>query len=81
MPEGQNTRVTSLEESMRLVFTAQHSFQETESLFRQRDRGFPQIDASIEKSRAQTDAELFRQLDTRIAELLADIRKLRRDRQ
>ncbi len=59
----------------------ERSFQETERLFRQTDRGFPQIDASIENPmQAQMDAERCQQLDARIAELLADIRKLRRNR-
>jgi signal recognition particle GTPase len=58
------------------------SFTETEGLRQQKDRGFPRIDASIENPmQAQMDAERSRQLDARIAELLADIRKLRRNRQ
>ena len=106
MAETPNTRVASLEKSMRRAFIAieaptekekklddalarlaeariatERSFQETERLFRQTDRGFPQSDASIgNRMQAQMDAERRRQLDARIAELLADIRKLRRNR-
>ena len=60
----------------------ERSFQETERLPWQRDRGVPRIDASIgdDPVQAQMDAERPRQLDARIAELLADIRKLRRNR-
>jgi chromosome segregation ATPase len=60
----------------------QQSFQETERLFRRADRHVPRIDASIENPvQAQMDAERSRQLDARIAELLADIRALQRNRQ
>lgn len=56
-------------------------FQETERLRQPKDRGFPRTDASIEDPlQARMDAGRSRQLDARIAELLADIRKLPRNR-
>jgi hypothetical protein len=95
MAEMPDTRATSLEESMRRTFAAiesltehekkldealarlaearvatQRSFQETGRLHRRRDVSFAQI-----------DAERSRQLDAQIAELLANIRKLKRDEQ
>jgi hypothetical protein len=95
MAEMPDTRATSLEESMRRTFAAiesltehekkldealarlavarlatERSFQETDRLLRQQDGSFAQI-----------DSERSQRLDAQIAELLADIRKLKRSGQ
>jgi len=95
MAEMPETRAASLEESMRRTFAAiesltedekkldealarlaearlatERSFQEADLLLRQQDRSFAQI-----------DAERSQRLDAQIAELLADIRKLKRSEQ